>query len=113
MKTILYLCLLVPALWAETTYWKVQKVKTWDSLNIRKNADHTSEKLGSIPADEQCIINHGCGKDISLDAMMEMEEDAIQRFLQQAKEDWCYIDYKGLKGWVNKRYLAHSQAPCH
>ena len=112
MKKTLMILLSATALWSATGYWKIQKVQSWDTLNIREKANHKSAKVGTIPANAQCVINHGCGKDIALDVMMNMEEAQVKSFLEQAQEGWCYIEYKGNKGWVNQRYLSESQAQC-
>lgn len=94
------------------TFWQVQKVFSWDGLNIRNNADYTSKKVGQIPFDASCIVNHGCGKDIDFVAMGNMEEDEIKAFLGQSKEEWCYIDYDGISGWAHSYYLTESKAQC-
>jgi len=94
------------------SFWQVQKVFSWDGLNIRKNANYTSEKIGQIPFNASCIVNHGCGKDIDFEAMGNMQEEEIKAFLAQSKEEWCYIDYDGISGWAHSYYLTDSQAEC-
>ncbi len=112
-KSILLSFLFLSAVYAEgISYVKVQNVKKWDTLNMREKADHTSKKVSSIPHNEQCVISHGCGKDISLEAMGNMQEDEIKQFLAQSKEGWCYVLYKDTFGWVNKKYLTESAATC-
>lgn len=93
-------------------YFQVQKVKANDTLTIRSLSEHTSEKVGAIPFDAQCVKNSGCGKAIRLEAMMQMEEEEIKTFLAQAKPEWCYVEYGGKKGWVNQFYLKKSRTPC-
>ncbi len=113
MKLLVLPLLLVSALLAENVaFWKVQKVFSWDALNIRKNADHTSEKIAQIPFDASCIVNHGCGKNIDFEAMGNMQEEEIKAFLAQSKEEWCYVEYDGNSGWVNSYYLTKSNAQC-
>ena len=115
MKKLLILVsfLTTSSLYAEQiSFWQVQKVKKNDSLNIREKASHTSKKVSSIPYNAQCVINHGCGKDIDFQAMMHMQEDEIKTFLSQAKEDWCYVEYDGKSGWSNKYYLKASGKIC-
>ena len=94
------------------TFWQVQKVFSWDGLNIRKNADYTSKKIGQIPYNSTCIVNHGCGKDIDFTAMVNMQEEEIKAFLAQSKEEWCYIDHDGITGWAHSYYLTESEASC-
>ncbi|PHR54690.1 MAG: hypothetical protein COA44_12430 [Arcobacter sp.] len=113
MKILLLAFLLTSALFAENVaFWQVQKVKSNDTLNIRSGSTHKSEKITSIPFNETCIKNYGCGKDIDLEAMMHMQEKDVKAFLDQAKEGWCYVGYKGEKGWVNKKYLKTSTKTC-
>jgi len=105
--------LILSAVYAEgISYLQVKDVKAWDTLNMREKSDHTSKKISSIPHNAQCVINYGCGKDISLEAMMNMQEEEIKLFLAQAKENWCYISYKDNTGWANKKYLKESTAKC-
>ncbi len=113
MKSILFPLLITSSLLADSAaFWQIQKVKSNDSLNIRALADHTSDKVTTIPYNAQCVINHGCGKDIKLEAMMHMQEEEVKAFLEQAKEGWCYVEYEGQSGWANQYYLKASSAEC-
>jgi len=113
MKLLLLPLFLASSLLAENiTYWQIQKVKSNDTLNIRSQATHKSDKITSIPYNEQCVKNHGCGKDIALEAMMHMQEAEVKAFLEQAQEGWCFIEYKDKKGWANQKYLKASTATC-
>ena len=123
-KTVLSLLLLTSALFAETIestdsnsstrikFWQVQKVFSWDGLNIRAYSDYEKKKIGQIPHNAKCIVNHGCGKDIDFQTMGNMQEGEIEAFLGQAAEQWCYIDYDGISGWVNSYYLKESTSQC-
>ena len=114
MKKLLLLPLLLSsALLADNnTFLQVQKVKSNDVLNIRAESSYTSKKVFTIPFNETCVQSHGCGKNIDLEAMMHMQESEVKDFLAQAKEGWCYIEYKENKGWVNKNFLKPSSKPC-
>ena len=101
------------ALFAEgISYWQVNNVRSNDVLNIREKSDHKSAKVSAIPHNAKCVINYGCGKDITLDAMANMQEEEIKLFLDQSKENWCYVAYQNKVGWVNKKYLKESTAKC-
>lgn len=93
-------------------FFQIQKVKKNDSLNIRSLASHTSEKIGSIPSDAQCVKNNGCGKEIRFEALMPMQEDELKAFLAQADPEWCYVEFEGKTGWVNQYYLEKSSSAC-
>ena len=115
MKKLLLLAFVLAscALAENITFWQVQKVKSNDALNIRAESTYKSSKLSSIPFNAQCVKSHGCGKDIDLEAMMHMQEDEVKAFLAQAKEGWCFIEYKDTKGWVNQKYLKKSSNKCN
>ena len=113
MKLLILPLLLASSLLAQNVaFWQIQKVKSNDTLNIRSLSTHKSDKVASIPYNEQCVRNYGCGKNIDLEAMMDMQESEVKTFLQQAKEGWCFVEYKGKKGWVNQNYLKASTASC-
>ncbi len=115
MKSLLALLalLLASSLFADQIdFYQIQKVKKNDSLNIRSLASHTSEKVGSIPSDAQCVKNNGCGKEIRFEALMHMQEAELKAFLAQAQPEWCYIEYEGSIGWVNQYYLEKSSSVC-
>jgi uncharacterized protein YgiM (DUF1202 family) len=70
--------------WGCGTFYQIFNVP--DHLNLRQSPDHRSQKLGEIPADEQeCII-----------ALDEVEVP---------NKKWVLLQYAGVKGWVNSRYL--------
>lgn len=113
MKPLFFILLISSALFAEgVAFWKVQKVKSNDSLNIRSKADHKSDKVSTIPFNGQCIKNHGCGKNLDFESMMNMEENEVKAFLAQAQEGWCYVEYKGKSGWVSQYYLTSDKTDC-
>jgi len=113
MKLLLLPLLIASSLLAESiAYWQIQKVKSNDTLNIRSQSTHKSDKITSIPFNAQCVKNYGCGKDIDLEAMMHMQEAEVEAFLAQAKEGWCFVEYKGKKGWANQKYLKASTSSC-
>jgi len=113
MKTLTLLFVLSISLFAQDiNYLQVHNVKSYDVLNIREKADHTSKKLSGIPHSEKCVISYGCGKDISLEAMGNMHEQEIKDFLAQSKEKWCYIKHNKTVGWVNSKFLKPSTASC-
>ena len=113
MRLLILPLLLASSLFAENvSYWQITKVKSNDTLNIRAKATYKSAKVTSIPYNAKCVKNHGCGKDIDFESMMNMQEDEVKTFLAQAKEDYCFVEYKGKIGWANKRYLKASTATC-
>jgi len=103
----LYLALYVSA--ASSTadgpdYWQVYDVETGDVLNIRKEANWQSEKIGEIPPDGRCIKNLKCVGGLTYEEFTNLSE-AEKEKIKQERPRWCYIEYKGIKGWVAGRYL--------
>ena len=85
-------------------YWQVYGVESGDVLNIRNEPDWESEKIGEIPPDSQCIKNLKCIGGLTYDEFTSLSE-AEKEKIKRERPRWCYIEYKGLKGWVAGRYL--------
>ena len=85
-------------------YWQVHGVESGDVLNIRKEANGQSEKIGEIPPDGQCIKNLKCVGGLTYDEFTNLSEVEKEK-IKQERPRWCYIEYKGIKGWVAGRYL--------
>ena len=88
-------------------YWQVHGVANDDVLNIRSEPDWQSRKLGEIPLDGQCIKNLRCAGGLTLHEFTTLSEEEKQRITKE-RPRWCYIEYKGIKGWVAGRYLRES-----
>ncbi|HIC43478.1 MAG TPA: hypothetical protein EYO73_04040 [Sulfurimonas sp.] len=113
-KLLLSILILGSSLIADhITFWQINKVRSNDVLNIRSESIYTSKKISTIPFNEICVKNYGCGKDIELEPMMKMQEDEVKAFLAQAQEGWCFIEYQGNKGWVNKTFVKESTRTCN
>jgi uncharacterized protein YraI len=65
---------------------KVINVKSWDVLNVRKYPSPGSKKMGKIPSSQACILTYCDTADY---------KGAI----------WVKVNYHGIIGWVNSRYL--------
>jgi len=113
MKQSLYVCLtLIITLYASIAfpvadgpdYWQVHGVKSDDVLNIRSEANAKSEKVGEIPPDGQCIKNLNCVGGLTFDEFTKLSE-AEKEKIKKERPRWCYIEYKGIKGWVAGRFL--------
>ena len=85
-------------------YWRVHGVDGGDVLNIRREANATSKKIGEIPPDAQCIKNLNCTGGLTLNEFTTLSE-AQKEKIKKERPRWCYIEYKGIKGWVAGRYL--------
>jgi len=85
-------------------YWRVHGVDSGDVLNIRREADPTSEKIGEIPLEAQCIKNMKCIGGLTLNEFTTLSE-AEKEKIKKERPRWCQIEYQGITGWVAGRYL--------
>jgi hypothetical protein len=85
-------------------YWQVHGVKSGDVLNIRKEANWKSEKIGEIPHDGKCIKNRKCVGGLSYDEFTSLSE-AEKEKISKERPRWCFIEHNGIEGWVAGRFL--------
>jgi hypothetical protein len=85
-------------------YWQVYGVAADDVLNIRQAPNWKSPKIGEIPPDGQCLKNIMCVGGLTLEEFTNLSEAEKEKILQE-RPRWCYIEYRGIKGWVSGRYL--------
>jgi hypothetical protein len=91
-------------------YWKVHGVAKGDVLNIRQEADPKSQKIGEIPPDGQCIRNIRCAGGLTFKEFTTLS-GAEKKKIEKERPRWCLIEYKGVTGWVNGRYLREGGCP--
>ena len=85
-------------------YWRVHGVESGSVLNIRKEPNWQSEKIGELPHDGQCIKSLKCVGGLTYEEFTNLSEVEKEKILKE-RPRWCYIEYKGVKGWVAGRYL--------
>jgi len=85
-------------------YWKVRGVERGDVLNIRSEANGKAEKVGEIPPDGQCVKNLKCAGGLTMEEFTTLSEVEKEK-INKERPRWCYIEYKGTKGWVAGRFL--------
>lgn len=85
-------------------YWVVYGIESGDVLNIRQEATSCSKKLGKIPSDGQCIKNLKCVGGLTFHEFTTLSEAEKER-IKRERPRWCFIEYKGIEGWVAGRYL--------
>lgn len=91
-------------------FWQVHGVAQGDVLNIRREADAASAKIGAIPPDGTCIRNIRCVGGLTLKEFTTLSE-AEKKKIEKARPRWCRIEYDGVTGWVNGRYLREGGCP--
>lgn len=85
-------------------YWKVYGVESGDVLNIRREGNFTSEKIGEIPSNGLCIKNLRCVGGLTYHEFTNLSEAEKNR-IKKERPRWCHIEYRGIKGWVAGRFL--------
>jgi hypothetical protein len=85
-------------------HWEVVGVQAGDVLNIRQEPSGKSAKIGEIPPDGTCLKNIRCVGGLTFEEFTTLSE-AEKKRIQKERPRWCYIEYKGVKGWVAGRYL--------
>ena len=79
-------------------------------LAIRREADPKSGKIGEIPPDGTCIKNIRCVGGLTLREFTTLPE-AERKRIEKKRPRWCLIEYNGVTGWVNGRYLREGRCP--
>ena len=93
-------------------YWQVHGVEQGDVLNIRQEANWQTRKIGEIPPDGQCIKNLKCVGGLTYEEFTKLSE-AEKLKIKKQRPRWCYIEYRGIKGWVAGRYLREGSCDMH
>lgn len=85
-------------------HWEVVGVEAGDVLNIRQEANARATKIGEIPPGGTCVKNIRCVGGLTFEEFTTLSE-AERNKIEKERPRWCYIEYKGIKGWVAGRYL--------
>ena len=107
VSMVLLLALIGPNAHSEADgpdYWQVYGVENGDVLNIPREANAGSEKVGEIPPDGTCIKNIKCIGGLTFEEFTTLPE-AEKEKIKKERPRWCLIEYEGVKGWVAGRYL--------
>jgi hypothetical protein len=85
-----------------TRYWAVTGVPAGDVLNLRDVPHGDSRKLAGIPPGAAGLKNLGCLKP---EPSLERWASMTPAERENAKLEWCRIEYQGRQGWVAARFL--------
>ena len=86
-------------------YFKVNGVASNNVLNMRSKADPNAKKVGGVPPGANCVKNLGCKGGLSMSEFTDLSKKEQATILRK-RPRWCYVEYRGIKGWVSARYLA-------
>ena len=76
-----------PSVPAASKTWRVVNIEASGRVHMRKRASNRSKILAYIPGDTRGLVSRTC------------------------IANWCEIEFRGLKGWVFRRYLEPDDAP--
>jgi len=110
---ILLLILMTQTVYGEADgpdYWMLHGVASDDVLNIRKEPDWRSQKIGAIPPEGQCIRNLECVGGLTFEEFTTLSE-AEKETIRKKRPRWCRVEYRGIAGWVAGRYLREGACP--
>ena len=91
-------------------YWKVQKVRSNDVLNMRVEPNWQSNKVGEIPYNGTCLKTLECVGGLTFEEFTTLSE-AEQKKIMKKRPRWCKVKFKDTTGWVSGKYLTEGQDP--
>ena len=84
-------------------YYRVRHVAANDVLNMRSGPSPSAPKIGEIPHDGDGLRNLGCRGGLTFEQWQRSKP--AQRTAAEMRR-WCRIEYRGVTGWANARFLA-------
>jgi hypothetical protein len=98
---------------AEPDFYKVRpdSLRAGATLILREHPKvRHSKKLGGVPYNADCIRNLGCQGGLSADEAAKLSP-ANQARRSRRSPRWCQIEYNGMTGWIQGRFLSESPTP--
>ena len=69
-----------------------------------------SKRLGGVPYNADCLRNLGCQGGLSADEAAKLSP-ANQARRSRKSPRWCQVEYNGMTGWIQGRFLSESLTP--
>lgn len=85
-------------------FYDVHSVSRHDVLEMREEPSNTAKKVGEIPYDAICLMNHGRVGGVTMMEYTTLSKEEIAEISKQ-RPLWRKVEYKGIKGWVVGPYL--------
>jgi len=98
---------------AEPDFYKVRpdSVRKGATLVLREQPRvRHSKRLGGVPYNADCLRNLGCQGGLSVDEAAKLSPANQARRSRQSPR-WCQVEYNGMTGWIQGRFLAESLTP--
>ena len=98
---------------AEPDFYKVRpdSVRAGATLILREQPKvRHSKRLGGVPYNADCLRNLGCQGGLSADEAAKLSPANQARRSRQSPR-WCQVEYNGMTGWIQGRFLAESTTP--
>ena len=88
-------------------FFRVRGVMPGDVLSVREAPTAASSVVGRLAPDQNGIRNLGCRGGMSFG---EWQSASPQQRLNAERERWCRVEYLGLSGWAEGRFLGEGTA---
>jgi hypothetical protein len=98
---------------AEPDFYKVRpdSVRAGATLILREHPKvRHSKRLGGVPYNADCLRNLGCQGGLSADEAAKLSPANQARRSRQSPR-WCQVEYNGMTGWIQGRFLDESLTP--
>jgi hypothetical protein len=74
-------------------------------LSLRSEPSAKAPRVGTIPAGTACLRSLGCRGGLDEGEYFRLAPEERARALA-ARPRWCRLEFQGLSGWADARYLA-------
>ena len=98
---------------AEPDFYKIRpgSVRAGATLILREKPKvRHSKRLGGVPYNADCLRNLGCQGGLSADEAARLSP-ANQARRSRQRPRWCQLEYNGMTGWIQGRFLSESPTP--
>ncbi|MBS1142155.1 MAG: hypothetical protein H6R13_3608 [Proteobacteria bacterium] len=91
-------------------FYAVNEAAAGSPLVVRAQPDAGAVAIGKLPTGARCLRSLGCQGGLSLAEFTSLSA-ADQQQRAAANPRWCKVNYLGLIGWVEGRFLAEAACP--
>jgi uncharacterized protein YecT (DUF1311 family) len=89
-------------------YFRVIELRSDEGLRVRAQAKQDAKTVGRIPSGTDGVKNLGCKGGLT---PKQWEKANAARKKEDQRAGWCEVEFKEVKGWVQRRLLADGSGP--
>lgn len=89
-------------------YFRVIELRSDEGLRVRAQAKQDAKTVGRIPSGTDGVKNLGCKGGLTA---KQWEKANAARKKEDQRAGWCEVEFKEVKGWVQRRLLADGSGP--